>query len=139
MGSSQTRARTRVPCTGRWILNHCACGLFFFFFFLWSLFNSIHGASSQTFQSPPGSVCKKLPLSPTPTANPELDAVQASMSSDQTDLGQMGLCHSPAVCSQKTYLTSLSRILPTHVKEDGFNEILHLKHLAWYSNKASTQ
>ena len=23
MGSSQTRARTRVPCIGRWILNHC--------------------------------------------------------------------------------------------------------------------
>ena len=24
MGSSWTRARTRVPCIGRWILNHCA-------------------------------------------------------------------------------------------------------------------
>ena len=24
VGSSQTRDRTRVPCTGRWILNHCA-------------------------------------------------------------------------------------------------------------------
>ena len=24
VGSSQTRARTHVPCTGRWILNHCA-------------------------------------------------------------------------------------------------------------------
>ena len=24
MGSSQTRAQTRVPCIGRWILNHCA-------------------------------------------------------------------------------------------------------------------
>ena len=24
MGSSQTRARTHVPCIGRWILNHCA-------------------------------------------------------------------------------------------------------------------
>ena len=24
MGSSQTRDRTRVPCVGRWILNHCA-------------------------------------------------------------------------------------------------------------------
>ena len=24
MGSSQTRARTRVPCIGRYILNHCA-------------------------------------------------------------------------------------------------------------------
>ena len=24
MGSSQTRARTRVPCIGRQILNHCA-------------------------------------------------------------------------------------------------------------------
>ena len=23
VGSSQTRARTRVPCIGRWILNHC--------------------------------------------------------------------------------------------------------------------
>ena len=26
VGSSQTRARTRVPCTGRQILNHCATG-----------------------------------------------------------------------------------------------------------------
>ena len=24
VGSSQARARTRVPCIGRWILNHCA-------------------------------------------------------------------------------------------------------------------
>ena len=24
VGSSRTRARTRVPCLGRWILNHCA-------------------------------------------------------------------------------------------------------------------
>ena len=24
VGSSQTRARTHVPCNGRWILNHCA-------------------------------------------------------------------------------------------------------------------
>ena len=24
VGSSRTRARTRVPCVGRWILNHCA-------------------------------------------------------------------------------------------------------------------
>ena len=24
VGSSQTRAQTRVPCIGRWILNHCA-------------------------------------------------------------------------------------------------------------------
>ena len=24
MGSSRTRARTRVPCVGRWTLNHCA-------------------------------------------------------------------------------------------------------------------
>ena len=33
VGSSQTRARTRVPCIGRQILNHCATreGLFFFF------------------------------------------------------------------------------------------------------------
>ena len=26
MGSSRTRARTHVPCIGRWILNHCATG-----------------------------------------------------------------------------------------------------------------
>ena len=24
VGSSQTRDQTRVPCIGRWILNHCA-------------------------------------------------------------------------------------------------------------------
>ena len=36
VGSSQTRARTRVPCIGRWILNHCttreARQLFFLLF-----------------------------------------------------------------------------------------------------------
>ena len=37
VGSSQTRARTRVPCIGRRTLNHCAtrealCKYFFFFF-----------------------------------------------------------------------------------------------------------
>ena len=42
VGSSQTRARTRVPCIGRQILNHCAreariC--YFFFFFKDFLFN----------------------------------------------------------------------------------------------------
>ena len=26
VGSSWTRARTRVPCIGRWILNHCTTG-----------------------------------------------------------------------------------------------------------------
>ena len=34
VGSSQTRARTRVPCIGRQILNHCAtreAPVFFFF------------------------------------------------------------------------------------------------------------
>ena len=33
MGSSWTRGQTRVPCIGRWILNHCATreaqGIFF--------------------------------------------------------------------------------------------------------------
>ena len=34
VGSSQTRARTRVPCIGRQILNHCATreALIYFFF-----------------------------------------------------------------------------------------------------------
>ena len=36
-GSSQTRARTRVPCTGRHILNHCATreALDVCFYFSW--------------------------------------------------------------------------------------------------------
>ena len=33
VGSSQTRARTRVPCIGRQILNRCASGEALFFFF----------------------------------------------------------------------------------------------------------
>ena len=40
VGSSRTRDRARVPCIGRWILNHCTTRevhifliLFFFFFF----------------------------------------------------------------------------------------------------------
>ena len=34
VGSSQTRARTHIPCIGRWILNHCATreALYFFNF-----------------------------------------------------------------------------------------------------------
>ena len=38
MGSSQTRARTRVPCIGRQILNHCATREAPFFCFLINLF-----------------------------------------------------------------------------------------------------
>ena len=37
MGSSQTRARTRVPCIGRWILNHCATMEVQVFLFLQSI------------------------------------------------------------------------------------------------------
>ena len=33
VGSSQTRARTRVPCIGRQILNHCATREALYFFF----------------------------------------------------------------------------------------------------------
>ena len=43
VGSSQTRARTRVPCVGRQILNHCTTReapiLAFNIFFLWALKN----------------------------------------------------------------------------------------------------
>ena len=54
VGSSQTRARTRVPCISRQILNHCATreapvylfkqsvlSFIFFLLFFWSLFISI--------------------------------------------------------------------------------------------------
>ena len=34
VGSSQTRARTRVPCIGRQTLNHCATGEALIFFYL---------------------------------------------------------------------------------------------------------
>ena len=34
VGSSQTRARTRVPCIGRWILNHCTTREVLLLFFL---------------------------------------------------------------------------------------------------------
>ena len=38
VGSSQTRARTRVPCIGRQTLNHCATrealGIFYYDFFM---------------------------------------------------------------------------------------------------------
>ena len=39
VGSSQTRARTRVPCIGRQILNHCATRetLYLYFLFLFVL------------------------------------------------------------------------------------------------------
>ena len=41
VGSSQTRARTRVPCIGRQILNHCATREAHLFFFLQENFFSI--------------------------------------------------------------------------------------------------
>ena len=46
VGSSQTRARTRVPCTGRRILNHCAtreAPVFFFFLIYLYLFLAVLG------------------------------------------------------------------------------------------------
>ena len=40
VGSSRTRARTRVPCIGRWTLNHCATreALHDVFWFVWVFF-----------------------------------------------------------------------------------------------------
>ena len=51
MGSSQTRARTRVPCIGRRILNHCTTreALFSFFSFFFNFHRhswSTHNVSS---------------------------------------------------------------------------------------------
>ena len=45
VGSSQTRARTRVPCTGRQTLNHCATreALFFFLNLIFILYWRIVG------------------------------------------------------------------------------------------------
>ena len=55
MGSSQTRARTRVPCIGRQTLNHCATrealifffNLFILFIYFWLcwVFVTVHGLS----------------------------------------------------------------------------------------------
>ena len=51
VGSSQTRAQTRVPCIGRRILNHCATkgaqsilNLFIYFWLCW-VFISVRGLS----------------------------------------------------------------------------------------------
>ena len=54
VGSSRTRARTRVPCIGRWILNHCAtreilaCFLIGLFVFLLLSFKSSLYVLDQT-------------------------------------------------------------------------------------------
>ena len=40
MESSWTRAQTRVPCIGRWILNHCTTREALIFFLLFLLFLS---------------------------------------------------------------------------------------------------
>ena len=49
VGSSQTRARTRVPCTGRRTLNRCATReAHLLFEFLKHLFNSMKNAASIT-------------------------------------------------------------------------------------------
>ena len=55
VGSSQTRGRTRVPCIGRQILNHCAPGktfiilLNFFFSLSFSNLNMLWMCGSQPF------------------------------------------------------------------------------------------
>ena len=48
VGSSRTRARTRVPCIDRWILNHCTtrevpCVAYFRSMFLWKWFCPVYG------------------------------------------------------------------------------------------------
>ena len=55
VGSSQTRARTRVPCIGRQILNHCATReapwlifLSFYFTIYQDLFSVIHCVKSKS-------------------------------------------------------------------------------------------
>ena len=47
VGSSQTRARTRVPCVGRQILNHCATREALVFTFLSLVLNTIHNGCSE--------------------------------------------------------------------------------------------
>ena len=43
MGSSQTRAGTRVPCIGRQILNHCATREALWIYFLWLYYYKVLG------------------------------------------------------------------------------------------------
>ena len=49
MGSSRNRAWTRVPCTGRWILNHCATREVLDCFFKWCLISLVGFLPSFSF------------------------------------------------------------------------------------------
>ena len=43
VGSSRTRDRTRVPCIGRWILNHCTTRevlIVILYIFSWEIFSA---------------------------------------------------------------------------------------------------
>ena len=45
VGSSQTRDRTRVPCIGRWILNHCATREALNHYFVFQILPLLHSFS----------------------------------------------------------------------------------------------
>ena len=64
VGSSWTRARTRVPCIGRWILNHCATREV-----LYLIFEGLPNCFSKWlhhFTFPPATQKGSFPISPHP-------------------------------------------------------------------------
>ena len=102
VGSSRTRAQTRVPCTGRWILNHCTTREVLICLFL-SLFDS-------QLSEFPGRFCPimSVTLQPPTLAEVQLSQIFLLSSNHPSTFQLPGLCY----CSHLSFPSSPCGFIP---------------------------